>query len=298
MSLLILGADGLIGGEFVRCCRQAGIPFQGTAFARPEPDWLRLDIRQPGALPSLLDELAPQAVVNAIGLAGGVDLCERQPELGRLFHVETTRILADWCRRRGAALLFLSTDYVFDGRRPRCREEDEPRPLNLYGELKLQAERLIQERLERAVIARTTQVYGWDPGTATPNFLMQILLALQQTGRAAAPAYLFGNPTLAADLAAAMLDLWRNGRFGLYHIVGPSHVSRLEWAQQLAAELGLGREAVTPLPQPPPGAVPRPLKLELVTDKLRRASGVELHDMASGTRRFAADARAGGGATP
>jgi dTDP-4-dehydrorhamnose reductase len=147
--------------------------------------------------------------------------------------------------------------------------------------------------LDRHLIARTTNVYGWDPDTATPNFLMQMARALSAGGKARAPAYLLGNPIQAGDLAEAMLDLQGRGRYGLYHIVGPDRLSRLQWARKLARGLGLEEAAVEAIPAPPVGAVPRPFRVELATDRFRAASAVRPAGVDAGVLSFVAAMRGG-----
>jgi dTDP-4-dehydrorhamnose reductase len=294
MRILVLGGNGLIGGEFVRLCRVAGHDCQATCHARPTPGLIPFDVCDLVALSRLLDRLSPRMLVNAVGLAGGVDFCERNPGVGRRIHVEATRVMVDWCEANDAALLHVSTDYVFDDSRPLFGEADEPRPLNCYGRLKLEGERLIQMRLKRRVIARTTSVYGWDPQTATPNFLMGTARALRERGLARVPAYLTATPTRAADLAAAMLDLAGHGAFGLYHIVGPERLSRLAWAVKLAQAIGYGPASIQAIPVPPAGAVPRPFHAGLATDKLRSASAVPLVGVDEGLQWFVAEMNAAG----
>lgn len=286
MKYLILGANGLIGQQFVRLCREKNIDFVGTCYSRPAPGLLPFDQLKIDLIPRFLDEVAPTVVINSIGLAGGVNFCQDNPETGRLYHVETVKVMTDWCRRNGAVFFYVSTDYVFDGEHPPYKEEDPVNPLNLYGQLKLEGERYIMENMERYVIARTTNVFGWDPHTKTPNFLMHLMNTLKDQNSISVPSFLYGNPTYVGDLAAGVMDLIGSGSYGLYHIVGPGYINRYEWAKKCLAMAGMTGKTVEELTYPPTGMVPRPLRSHLDTTKFRSASNVKMHDIEEGLQLF------------
>ena len=175
MRYLLLGANGLIGQQFVRLCKEKGIAWVGTRYFRETPGLIAFNQLEFEKIPKVFNEISPTVIINCIGLAGGVNFCEANPEIGRKYHVEATKIMVDWCRQNQAAFVYLSTDYVFDGNHPPYQEEDDTHPLNLYGRLKLEGENYIRGNLEKYVISRTTNVFGWDPQTRTPNFLMHVI---------------------------------------------------------------------------------------------------------------------------
>ena len=141
MKYLILGANGLMGQQFVRLCRERGIDYEGTRFSRENPHLKRIDFLEPASIPGILAEISPQVVLNCVNLAGGVNFCEENPEPARKLHLEATKVLVDWCVKNHARFVFFSTDYVFDGKNPPYKENDETGPLNLYGQLKLESEK-------------------------------------------------------------------------------------------------------------------------------------------------------------
>jgi dTDP-4-dehydrorhamnose reductase len=205
MIYLILGANGLIGQQFVRLCKEREINYVGTRYSREVNHLKKVNFLEPESLTAALDEVSPRVVLNCVNLAGGVNFCEDNPELARKLHVDATKVLVDWCVQKGAMFVYFSTDYVFDGKNPPYKEDDETGPLNLYGQLKLESEQYIQREMKRYIITRTTNVYGWDPETPTPNFLMYLYQTLQERKNFKTPSFLFGNPTYAEDLATAVL---------------------------------------------------------------------------------------------
>ncbi|MCP4216689.1 MAG: SDR family oxidoreductase [bacterium] len=286
MKILILGANGLIGGQLVRLCQEKNIPYVGTRYSRTHGDYVPFNLLEFDRIPRILDDVSPTLLINGTGLAGGVDFCQANPDIGKKYHVESNRIMVDWCRENNAAYAYVSTDYVFDGQNPPYKEKNKTNPLNVYGQYKLEGEKYIQDRLESYVIARTTNVFGWDPLTQTPNFLMHLMRTLTKTPAMKVPGFLYGNPTYAADLAAGILDLLENKAYGLYHIVGPGYISRFEWALKCVQLAGLEGKTLEKITEPPKGMVPRPLRSNLDTAKFIAASNIRMHGIEEGLRQF------------
>ncbi len=282
MKYLILGANGLIGQQFVRLCKEKGIAYAATRYSRQVEGFIPFNQLEFDRIPVFFDEVSPAVVVNSIGLAGGVNFCENNPGMGREYHVEAVKIMADWCRQSGAVFVYMSTDYVFDGKNPPYKEEDETNPLNFYGKLKLEGEQYIRANLDHYVIARTTNVFGWDPDTPTPNFLMYLYQTLEQGKTFHAPSFLMGNPTYAGDLARAVMELIDKEQYGLFHIVGSGYINRYDWAIKFCEMAGLDKGKIVEVKTPSGNMVPRPLRSNLDTGKVRKILETKLHDVDEG----------------
>jgi dTDP-4-dehydrorhamnose reductase len=289
-QVLVIGANGLIGQRISRVLDERGISWAGTCHRRPAAGLVACDIANPDDVRRLAGSLRPQVVFHCANLAGGVDFCESHPDAASAFHGDATRRLGSWCAQIGATLVFFSSDYVFDGTQPEYREEDAPNPLNIYGRLKLDAERWIQAHLGAFVILRTTNVFGWDPQTATPNYIMAMYGALKRGQPFRAPSFLWGTPTYVGDLAEAAVELIDRGARGVFHVVGSSFVSRFQWALEACRILELDASLVEELAQPSPQMVPRPLRSRLCTDAFTRRYETPLHDATSGLELMKEDA--------
>jgi glycosyltransferase involved in cell wall biosynthesis len=158
--------------------------------------------------------------------------------------------------------------------------------LNLYGKLKLEGEQYIRANLEHYVIARTTNVFAWDPETQTPNFLMHLVNTLKENDRIKVPGFLYGNPTYAGDLAAGIMDLIAHKHYGLYHIVGSEYINRYDWAVKCIEMAGIKGKTIEKIETPPADMVPRPLKSHLDTGKFRQVSNIKLHNVEEGLKIF------------
>lgn len=162
MRLLLLGANGQVGhalrpelarlGEVVCTTRSGTLPGGG--------DCERADFDQPGALPALVDRIAPDVVVNAAAYTA-VDRAEQERDAAFRANADAPAALAEACARRGALLVHYSTDYVFDGNGSRpWREDDATAPLGVYGASKLKGEEAIRASGAHHMIFRTAWVYG------------------------------------------------------------------------------------------------------------------------------------------
>ncbi len=220
MRIVVTGSDGQLGVELMRALVAHGEVI-GTTIAD-------LDITDPGCVDRLA-ALGPDWVVHAAA-ATDVDGCEREPDRAMTVNAEGTRRVAEGCRRAGAGLVYLSTDYVFDGRKGGpYTEGDEPAPLNVYGRSKLHGERAVRSLVSHWLIVRTAWLYG----THGQNFVKTIL------GKAEAGEALrvvddqVGSPTYAADLARAVALLLSRGQTGLYHVTNGGSCSWYEFTQEV-----------------------------------------------------------------
>ncbi len=161
--ILVTGANGQVGFELLR-----SLSGQGEVIAAARD---RMDLSDPDSIRRAVREAAPGLIVNAAAYTA-VDQAEKEPELALAVNGTAPGILAEEAKRLGAALIHYSTDYVFDGGKASpYTEEDEPRPINVYGKTKLAGERAIQAVGVPHLILRTSWVYA----ASGKNFLRTIL---------------------------------------------------------------------------------------------------------------------------
>jgi dTDP-4-dehydrorhamnose reductase len=287
---LILGANGLVGRYITRQLTDRD-EWSGTYYKREEPGLLKLDITSPKNLESIFSKTEPDCVINCTNLSGGVNFCESHPDLATRFHLDATISIGKLCEQCHTRMVFISTDYVFDGTHSSYKEDDKPNPLNTYGKLKLQAEQWITKNVTRHTIVRTTNVFGWDPETVTPNYIMSLYRAITANQQFKAPSFLWGNPTHVTDLASAIIELCSREIDGIFHIVGNSFINRYDWALKACNLAGWNKSLVIETKNPPDNMVPRPLKSNLDTSKFRSLCKTELRDVDSGLKAFFQEAK-------
>lgn len=279
---IVIGANGLIGRSLTKKFSEKGYSWSATSYKRDLKNALKLNILNKEEIDSFFSKASAKAIFHCANLSGGVDFCEQNPEIAEAFHYQAIQQIGLHAQKMGAAFFFISSDYIFDGQKAEYREEDSPSPLNVYGRLKLKAERWIQNNLTHYVIIRTTNVYGWDPETVTPNYVMNLYRCLKASNSFYAPSSLFGSPTLASDLTSAMIELFEKKITGVFHLVGSDYISRYQWAVQTAKSLDLNLSLIREITDPPASVAIRPRGVRLNTEKFRNQCMTPLHNLAEG----------------
>ncbi len=219
--LLITGASGTLGNAFLRLCRLRGL--QHVLLSRAE-----LDIADADSVRHAFDEIKPWAVINAAGYVR-VDDAENDHE--RCFRENTTGAaeLAIACSARNTRLLTFSSDLVFDGSKGVAYLESDPvSPLNVYGEAKAEAERLVLQADPSALVVRTSAFFSpWDEH----NFVTLALRAMAKGEPFAGIENYVVSPTYVPDLVNASLDLLIDGESGIWHLVNEGSITWAELAR-------------------------------------------------------------------
>jgi dTDP-4-dehydrorhamnose reductase len=217
-----------------------------------------------------------------------VDACELDRDAAWAANALGPRHLAEACVKHGAALLHVSTDYVFPGddRQPGpYAEEAAVRAVNHYGWTKLMGERAVEEVCAgrvRWLCARTALVYGYVPGGRT-NFVRWLAGELRAGRHVRIADDQYNTPTLADDLAAALLHLMRRPTEGILHVAGPELVSRVEWARTIATTAQLDASLIDVVSTAELRQVAqRPLHSGLRTARADALASVELRGIVPG----------------
>ena len=197
--VLLVGAQGQVGQELVKAF--AGLPSLGTVIA---VDRRSLDLTDLDAIAHKVATLAPNLIVNAAAYTA-VDKAESEPELAYRINAEAPKVLAESAAKCGAALVHISTDYVFAGTAgsPR-RENDATGPVSVYGKTKLAGEVAIRQTLDAHIILRTAWVYGTH---GKGNFLKTMLRLGKERDTLNVVSDQVGSPTWAKDIADVMGQL-------------------------------------------------------------------------------------------
>ncbi len=231
-DLVIIGSGGQLGWELVRQGKRRGMDLKALDF--PE-----IDIADPASVSARLEPLGTRVVVNAAAYTA-VDRAESEPETAFAVNRAGPAHLAAFCADHAAALVHVSTDYVFNGEKKGAyRETDPTEPLGVYGRSKAEGEAEICRRLERHVIIRTAWLYG----VHGPNFVKTMLKLARERETLQVVADQEGCPTFAADLADALLRICERilgggDPWGTYHYCGAGAAS---WHELASAAIDIAR---------------------------------------------------------
>jgi len=268
MRILITGASGLLGHAVFQSSKKSGIEMHGTYHERRVDENLtHLDINNKNQLDEIMKKVSPNIIIHTSALTN-VDYCEDHREEAWKINVEGTRNIVEKCSELGIKMIYISTSYVFDGKMGMYDEEAIPNPINYYGLTKLEGEKLASS-LSSFLIIRTTWIF--DCNFDEKNFAIRFVNNLKNGQTVKVPTDQVGNPTLARNLADAIVELAQNNSIGIYNIAGLNSLSRYEFAVKIADALGLNRKLITSVTSEELAQkASRPKLADLTIDKARR----------------------------
>jgi len=266
-KLLVTGASGLLGSKIVEIAENdyTVIPLHKT---KPlHSNSLKLDITSTAEVLNLFHKLKPYAVIHAASETN-VDKCETQKEHAWKINVEGTRNVAAACKA-GTKLIYISTDYVFDGKKGNYTEDDTPNPINYYAVTKLEGEKQVVQNCKNFAILRTSVLYGWHP--FKQNFATWVITQLEQNKEITVVEDHYNTPTLADNLAEMAIEATQKDLQGVYHACGSERIGRYEFARQIAKAFSLNQNPIRPIKMEQLTAwiAKRPKDSSLNTDKIR-----------------------------
>ncbi|MDP8223719.1 MAG: dTDP-4-dehydrorhamnose reductase [Candidatus Lernaella stagnicola] len=272
MKVIVTGADGMLGQDALIVL---GERLEVFGVDIDDADLTDLDQAQ-----ELLEMYAPSWVVNCAAYTA-VDRAEQEPDAAFAVNETATKNLALACRGRGARLLHVSTDYVFDGKKTDAYlPDDEPGPLGVYGKSKWAGEAAARKVLgNRCVILRT----AWLHGPGGPNFVSAILAKLKKGEPLRVVNDQIGSPTYTGHLAEAILAAIESHLVGVHHTVGGGHCSWFDFAKQIAEFAGFAEAVIEPISSTEiDRPAPRPQNSRLDTASFTAATGYPFPDWREG----------------
>lgn len=285
MKILLLGANGQVGGELRRSLAPLGDVVLATRAGEIDGMACELaDFDQPDSLPSLIERVSPDIVVNAAAYTA-VDRAEQDSDAAFRVNAEGPQRIVQACGERGALLVHYSTDYVFDGGSAQAyREKDSPSPLGVYGASKLAGEEAVRATAQH-LIFRTSWVYG----VRGHNFLLTMLRLGAERDELRVVGDQVGSPTpayLIADLTAEAIV--RRLEPGTYHLTASGKTSWHGFAEAIMAK-AVARDLLSRAPRVvaiPTADYPTPAKRPayslLDNTKLSDALDIKIPDWETG----------------
>lgn len=287
MTQLVIGASGQVGGHLLKELKSTGNEVVGTYYRHPFASLAQLNLCRPADTKNFITKLEPDIIYLPASLANA-DYCELHPDEAFEVNVKAVKHVVAATNEIGARLVYLSSDYVFDGTAGPYAEDDEPNPISVYGRQKLQAEGEIAQNAADFLIVRTTVIYGWEP--QGKNFIYRLLNALRRNERIDIPQDQIGNPTYAPNLARAIIELAQHKRNGIYNVVGPELGSRYDFACEAARVFGFSEKLVNPVSSDRlKQTARRPLKAGLRVTKTAATASTPLISYHEGLRLMASE---------
>jgi dTDP-4-dehydrorhamnose reductase len=254
MRALVIGASGQVGAALLRVLAARGHQAVGTWAHHAYPGLVPLDLADGASLVRLLGDLRPDWVLCPAALSH-VDYCEEHPDEAFAVNVHAPFAAAKTAARAGAGFVYYSSDYVFDGVGGPFVEEHPPRPLGVYGRSKAEGEAAVLGALDRALVVRTSVVYG--PERQEKNFVYQLIRACRG-GQGFRPAVdQRASPSHNEDVATATVECCEREERGIWHLAGADTLDRMAFSRRVfeldgslltpATTAELGQKAARPL---------------------------------------------------
>lgn len=216
---------------------------------------------------TLIQKLNPSYIIHTAALTN-VDHCERDKRLAWNINVEGTKHIAETARKINAKLIYISTDYVFDGNKGMYKEDEPTNPIDYYGETKLEGEKAVND-LKDYIIVRPSVLYGWNP--VKLNFVTWGIQELEKGNAINIVKDQFNSPTLADNLAELILELIEKEENGIFHASGSERISRFDFAVKIAKVFDLDKGLIKPITSDQLNWIAkRPMDSSLDTSKISR----------------------------
>ncbi|WP_234401182.1 dTDP-4-dehydrorhamnose reductase family protein [Pseudoalteromonas sp. T1lg23B] len=254
-KIMITGATGLLGRTLYNTLKNE-FAVIGTGFSRAKKPILPLDLSDHQAVTAFLECHKPTVLVHAAA-ERKPDVCENSPEQTIALNVAASAFLATECAKRHIRLLFVSTDYVFDGHDAPYLESAVTNPVNLYGKTKQQAEQAVLAASPLHSVIRIPVLYG-DVATLSESAVTVIATQLKADAQTSHDNWAIRYPTHVEDIAFTLRDLIKQPSElgGIFHISDVQAMTKYQMAQVMAQILGYPCELLLPLGEPTQSAAP------------------------------------------
>lgn len=228
MKVLVTGANGQLGYDVVKELQKQNIECYGAI----RKDFDLVDFE---ATEKFIINYMPDVVIHCAAYTA-VDKAEDEQGLCYLVNASATENIARICKKINAKMLYISTDYVFDGTKEGFYEVDDmPNPINVYGRTKLLGEQAVQKILNKYFIVRISWVFG-EHGN---NFVKTMLKLGKERKEINVVADQYGSPTYTADLALLLIEMIKTDKYGIYHATNEGICSWAEFAEEIFRVAGM-----------------------------------------------------------
>ena len=264
MKVLVTGVKGQLGYDVVKDLEKRG--HQPIGVDRDE-----MDLMDNEAIRTFIMNLKPEAIIHCAAYTA-VDKAEEEVETCYQINAESVKVISECAKELDVKLIYISTDYVFDGTKEgEYVETDLPNPINVYGASKLKGEQYVQTLLEKYYIVRISWVFGLNGN----NFIKTMRRLGSERDELNIINDQVGSPTYTADLAPLLVDMMETDKYGIYHATNEETCSWYEFANEIFKQSGIEVKTNPITTDQYPTAAKRPMNSRMSKAKLK-ANGFNL----------------------
>jgi len=276
-KILIIGGSGRIGSKLFNYFSGKNFKTKFT-FSENEmssPSGHHLDITKKRNTIDLITKINPDVVIHTVALTD-VDLCETNNTLADSIHIDGTKNVIEGCKITKSKLVYVSTSFVFNGKKTQYYEEDAASPSTYYGYTKLKGERLVANSGLPYLILRTDQPYCWTEKWQKVNSPLRVIHTLQSGKILREIMDWYNTPTYVPDFVEATDKLLEYDLTGIFHIVGPDFINRYDFSLKVADVFELNRDMIKPIKSEALKLSAKRVNVNLSNKKLEQKTGVKM----------------------
>ena len=245
-KILVTGSAGLIGTQVVKDLLKNNFEVY-SCYHNTKPKLgrpIQLDLSKKKDIINIITKIEPNVIIHLAAITD-VELCESKSELAKKINTDSTEILAKEAEKNNIFLMYMSTDYVFDGKIGMKKEEDEPNPINVYGKTKLDGEKMLKKISTPNIIVRTSTPFGIHSIKMSFPFWIKKNIELKKDIEVIIDQYT--SPTYVPDISKMIIEIVKKKITGIVHIAGSNRISRYEFALMIAKKMNNSGDIIKPV---------------------------------------------------
>lgn len=283
MKYFITGGSGLLGQRLTTVAKENdelvlvhnSNPLDGT---------VKCDITNENEVNKIVKQEAPDVIIHCAAMTN-VDLCEDEEKQAYTINGDGTGYLAKAAEENNAKIIYVSTDFVFDGKRGYYKENDAVNPLGIYAKSKYDGEEQIIKYSSNWAIARVSVLYGWHKRA---NFTTWVINELRQKNEINIVTDQINSPTLADNAGDAIFEIARQDKTGIFHTAGNDAINRFDFCLKIADTFDLDESLINPTTSAQfVQKAPRPRDSSLNVSKVEKELGMKMETCSESLKRMA-----------
>ncbi|RAP45094.1 MAG: dTDP-4-dehydrorhamnose reductase [Methanosphaera sp. rholeuAM6] len=284
MKYFITGGSGLLG-ERLAAVSNDNDELTLVHNSNPKENTVKCDVTNEKEVFESVERENPDVLIHCAAMTN-VDLCEDEVELAYKINGDATGYLAKAAEKIGAKIIYVSTDFVFDGARGYYKEDETVNPEGIYAKSKYEGEVQLQQYSDNWAIARVSVLYGWH--SARPNFTSWVVNELRHKREINIVTDQINSPTLADNAAEAIFEIAKQDKKGIFHTAGNDAINRFDFTRKIADAFDLDDTLINPTTSEIfVQKAPRPRDSSLNVEKVERELGMKMETCTESLRRMA-----------
>lgn len=285
MKFFITGGSGLLG-ERLATIANNDYELVLSHNSNPTSNTVKCDITDKNEVEKTITENKPDVIIHCAAMTD-VDLCEDKIDLAYKINSEGTQNITKASEKIGAKIIYVSTDFVFDGKKGYYSEEEEVNPLGIYAKSKYDGEVQVKKYSSNWAIARVSVLYGWHK---KQNFTTWVINQLRNNNPINIVTDQINSPTYADNAAEAIFEIAKQDKNGIFHTAGNDRINRFDFTKKIAEAFNLNKDLINPTTSKQfVQKAPRPQDSSLNVNKVEKELGMTMETCDESLNRMAND---------